>query len=516
MENFTKWQIIIINWLAAQVENNMLEFPNWKKVMQELNLHEKYDRDLYDDLKKWYADYCRNNQFPPQPKDLPEDLLVKSSGKSKIKTKTVYDQNKNKIIIVLPPNLKSNHLPFEEKIQQVLDYLRKNYKNQVPPSWTSTCQALGYAYKYELEARKPLKEWYISYRKEREKKWQEQNTSTNNTFLDLKTKVIQSVNVSVSFHDSEKNLKHMLVLIFNKIKEQVSNYKDIELNQYYQIFFEQFRSDVILTSCRINHSQRDSIIKKFHNVSNLKEFKNYLESSSGLYPKLALWTINNPFPIKAFEIEHHLIPLFLQNHQFELDQLEQPYNRVKINRIIHYLMHMVRLIEYGQPQDNNAVELMLRNQASNTPISWGSNLLQNTVKMMYDSLNTEMFKNYPQYEKQVTEKRKKQVLKLNLNKMSEKTKKVLTRKTVWRHKQNQGFEFTYYPQNLDNCSVDDFTRTIIEAYTQYQNSRNEPLYFNKNTNFITTREAFSKYMRGYTASVYNFYILNPPNFIKPF
>lgn len=163
MENFTKWQIIIINWSAAQQENNISQFPNWKNVMQELNIHEKCDLYLYNDLQKWYATYRKNNQFPPQPKTLPKELLVQGSSKSKIKTKTVYDQNKNKIKIVLPPNQKSNNIDLEEKKQEILDYLKQ--KNINPPiTWTKISHQLGYSYDYTLETREPLKKWSKNYR----------------------------------------------------------------------------------------------------------------------------------------------------------------------------------------------------------------------------------------------------------------------------------------------------------------------------------------------------------------
>lgn len=177
-------------------------------------------------------------------------------------------------------------------------------------------------------------------------------------------------------------------------------------------------------------------------------------------------------------------------------------------------MHITRLIEYAQFQDSNAVELMLRNQASNKSILWGSNSLQNIAKIMYDSLNSEMLNNYPQFEKEVSQKRKKQIQKLAVTKMDWKTKTVLTSTTVWRHTKDKKFEYINRSQDPDNISLDAFTRDFINAYTDHQKLNNQPLFYSDNTKFITIREQFSMYFRGKTSIVQKFYIVNPFDFIK--
>ena len=507
--NFEKWQKIIINWLA-QLENES-QFLNWVSIMKELNIHEKCDMPLRNNLKDWYRSYSNNKKFPPQPVNLPQELLFKGSG-SATKTKTVYDQNKNKVQIVLPPNLKSNNLFFKEKQQEILEYLKSD--QDPPPNWTQVSQKLGYNYKYTLEARKPLKEWYTQYYKELLEKWNQQNLGTNDYNGFSNTKNVSSKESKKIDFDEKNSIEQLLISMFDKIKEMSLTYKEPQLIKYYNDFLEHFTPNVLKNYGIFHNYEGKKIIDGFSNVSNLKEFKHYLESSPGLYPKLALWAIENPFPIKVFQIMHHLMPEFLQNYQFNRKQLNQSYNLVRINRIIHYFMHLVRLIEYAQPEDNHAVELMLRNQASNTAISWGSNSLQNTVKIMYDSLNSEMLKNYPKYEKEIMEKRKKQILELNSKKMSEKTKEVLTKKRVWRHTDND-FEYVQQPQDPPNCSMNDFTLVFIQAYTEYQKYHNEPLFFDEKTNIESTREMFSKYCRGYSSVVYKFYIVDPPDFIKP-
>ena len=63
------------------------------------------------------------------------------------------------------------------------------------------------------------------------------------------------------------------------------------------------------------------------------------------------------------------MPEYMCKFGFSFEQLNQPYNKVKVKRVIHYLMHVVRLVEYARPEDSYSVELILRDQASNTVIS---------------------------------------------------------------------------------------------------------------------------------------------------
>lgn len=118
---FEDWQKIIINCLA--LKETQLKFPSWKNLLQELNIHQKCETSLKNNLRNWYKYYCHSNKFPPQPVDLPERLFILPEEVGfNTKTKTVYDSNKNLVQIVLPPNIKKE-LVFEKGKQMLLNFL---------------------------------------------------------------------------------------------------------------------------------------------------------------------------------------------------------------------------------------------------------------------------------------------------------------------------------------------------------------------------------------------------------
>ena len=98
--------------------------------------------------------------------------------------------------------------------------------------------------------------------------------------------------------------------------------------------------------------------------------------------------------------------------------------------------------------------------------------------------------------------------------MSKITRKVLTSKTVWSHVNDKKFRWTHLPQDFINVNLNDFTNAIMKAYTDHQISYNqEPLTF-KGKKLKSTREMFSKHIRGRTQYAYKLYIVDPPNLIK--
>lgn len=404
---------------------------------------------------------------------------------------------------------------FEEKKQKILDIVKNN--NGKPPfTWTQIAQKIGINYNYTVDARKPLQNWYKVKYDKLSKEWCQQNLSTNNFsypagpyFNNLSRSLKNNINPEVT-----NSVQKALITTFDRIKKISLEFKEPKLVEYYSSFFKYFTSDVILDYKILHGLIGKNAIDKFKTVSNLEEFKNYFESTPGLYSKLILWAQQNPFPLENFKIIHHSMPEYMCKFGFSSKQLNQPYNLVYVNRVIHYLIHIIRLVEYAQPEDSYSVELMLRDQASNTIISWGSTGLQDSVKIMFRSLQSEMFQNYPEYEIVLTETKKKQILNLNRTKMSQITKKVLTSKTIWSHLNDKKFRWTHFPQEDTNVNLNDFTNAIMKAYTDHQISYNQkPLIF-EDKKLKPTREMFSKYIRGETQFAYKLYIIDPPDLIK--
>ena len=131
-----------------------------------------------------------------------------------------------------------------------------------------------------------VKEWYDKYHQKFFTQLEEQNQNKNG--FDINNKSIKSREVLID-NSNQTNLEDQLVLICNQMKKLVNNsiYSDSKIMQYYEAFFQYFTSEMLLTTCLINHgSQGLKIMNPFHHVFNLNAFKDYLESSPGLYPKL--------------------------------------------------------------------------------------------------------------------------------------------------------------------------------------------------------------------------------------
>ena len=131
-------------------------------------------------------------------------------------------------------------------------------------------------------------------------------------------------------------------------------------------------SNFVLSHYKINHGTTGkSIIDKFHTVSELTTFKDYLQSIPGLYPKLVLWSIEHPFAnedLTPQKILHHAMPCFLYRtnvYGFKEDEIEVFYNLVSVTWIIHFVMHMIRAIEYGQTHNLISINIMLSNPSEN-------------------------------------------------------------------------------------------------------------------------------------------------------
>ena len=143
---------------------------------------------------------------------------------------------------------------------------------------------------------------------------------------------------------------------------------------------------------------------------------------------------------------------------------------------------------------------------------------------------------YPEFEKQLSEF-------LSSHRMSLKTKQILTTTTKWRHKNDyfkkdeECLELVFYYQappevslqakrwsGIETCSLSNFAVEFINQITTYHvQVFGKPLLFDDQNHLPhggddileSTTQRLGMYFRGYTGSVSDFYIVNPPDFIKP-
>ena len=154
------------------------------------------------------------------------------------------------------------------------------------------------------------------------------------------------------------------------MKQTVNNVQNEVLAKYNHDFFKTFSSNVIKSMCLNQSKLALSCIPKFHSVTDLESFKTYLKDTPGLYSQLCLWTIKNPFSLGkiVIQINHHLTSKFLYRDPFYKStkkQLNYSYNIVSISWLIHFLMHLTRLVEYArQFQDELSLKVITKQKSN--------------------------------------------------------------------------------------------------------------------------------------------------------
>lgn len=89
-------------------------------IKHEFGIPKKCNSSLEQKLLKWYLSFPEEkSKFPPEPVNVPLELLSSEKPKHQAKIKVIYDQNKNKIEIVLPSDIKSNKMALKKTQQEI-------------------------------------------------------------------------------------------------------------------------------------------------------------------------------------------------------------------------------------------------------------------------------------------------------------------------------------------------------------------------------------------------------------
>lgn len=90
---------------------------------------------------------------------------------------------------------------------------------------------------------------------------------------------------------------------------------------------------------------------------------------------------------------------------------------------------------------------------------------------MEKTVTTTLFNTIFEIEKKILEKKQEQIQELGRDKMTDRTKDFLTKKTVWSHKRNKSFKFIHYPQTIEQCSLKTFVENLMDSYNTYLASK---------------------------------------------
>ena len=145
---------------------------------------------------------------------------------------------------------------------------------------------------------------------------------------------------------------------------------------------------------------------------------------------------------------------------------------------------MVRLIEYGQPQDHLALRAIMtlpKESSSKTPIYETWNPLASLTATFTILFKSHLLQNFPEFEKRLTTVHNEQLRLIHLKRLYPYTKKVLTTNTVWRHKDeyyesDQRFEFRHHAQDPNKCWLLFLASVLIDAYNRRRQILGEPLH----------------------------------------
>lgn len=166
------------------------------------------------------------------------------------------------------------------------------------------------------------------------------------------------------------------------------------------------------------------------------------------------------------------MPKFLiDTYGFTKKEIMVDYNIVKTSWIIHFLIHLIRLVEYGQPKEIKAVKTFTFNKCEEFSFCKCDDPYQSLAKTFTTIFNSHLLQNYPEFEIRLKQYRNKRLEKATQKNISNNVKKVLSVNTLWRDCNEHGneiqhFEFIHPAQNPDHYTLKTLSTCLINAYNK--------------------------------------------------
>ena len=174
---------------------------------------------------------------------------------------------------------------------------------------------------------------------------------------------LKDENTNITINGKTKTLSQYLLDYLNKLKISTAYINDNNIVSYYKSFFNSFPLNQFLNISFISNTQTSLWTHSFsESVKDLDTMIDYLDKLPSLYAKLCLWCIQNLFSkTTSTRIhKHHIMPKFLiDNYGCLSKNINASYNLVTVDWLMHYILHFVRLLEWGQDEDDFALKALI-------------------------------------------------------------------------------------------------------------------------------------------------------------
>lgn len=152
---------------------------------------------------------------------------------------------------------------------------------------------------------------------------------------------------------------------------------------------------------------------------------------------------NNPFPktSKSSQPSHHIMPGFLTKleYDFSPDLINQNYNVVTVDWLMPFILHLIRLIEWNQWQDRNALNLLTNRPkkrcAAGAVLRYNANHRIDSLCTIFETviLDDAHWKTYDSYSHYIKNFSTKGAEASAKKRLSHRSKNVLNSHFVWQH-----------------------------------------------------------------------------------
>ena len=255
---------------------------------------------------------------------------------------------------------KRNSSKLELKTYQlkIIQFVESKEKKFSDFSWTFTAQKFNLYEYFNTQSLQwnELKQWF---------NLQCQEIAKNRS-MNQDVSVDQYINPNTGLFECDINgktkpLSQWVTNLFNITKSKLLITENSETSAYYESFFKALHLPDFDKIQLFTSSQVREICDDFeNNVINKESMIAYLKRIPGLYARLYIWCVENSYEDSKLKQNHHVLPNFLvTSYGYSKKAIEANHNLITIDWAVHFILHIIRFIEYGQMQDYTALSVLL-------------------------------------------------------------------------------------------------------------------------------------------------------------